>query len=205
MSTQPERIAPESDRADSPHLVEILPPEGHDRWTPAAPSDLALSDRALSDCAPLDPPPDKLGPEQRWSRAKQIAFLQHLAASHSVAAAARGVGMSRQSAYRLRARLKGQPFDLAWAAAFDMVFNALAHAAMERAIHGVPAPYLHKGEVVHVGRRFDERLTLGLLKMRYALLPEEASHSSDASAYDRDDFPGLLARVESGPETWDDA
>lgn len=167
----------------------------------AQPAVPAPADPAPSDCAPLEPPQA----EQRWSRAKQVAFLQHLAASHSVTAAARSVGMSRQSAYRLRARLKGQPFDLAWAAAFDSVFNALAHAAMERAIHGVEVPYLHNGEVVHVGRRFDERLTLGLLRMRYAMLPDQPSPLSEAGAYEPDDFPGLLSRLESGPESWDGA
>jgi len=178
------------DGAPSTAIAEVLPPLDERQDTAAA-----------SDCAPLGPPQA----EQRWSRAKQVAFLQHLAASHSVSAAARSVGMSRQSAYRLRARLKGQPFDLAWAAAFDNVFNALAHAAMERAIYGVEVPYLHNGEVVYVGRRYDERLTLGLLKMRYALLPDQAPPVSDASAYEPDDFPGLLSRVERGPETWDDA
>lgn len=140
----------------------------------------------------------------RWTRARQIAFLQHLSACHCVAAAARQVGMSRQSAYRLRARMKGQPFDRAWAAAFDCAFNALAEAAMQRAIHGVEVPYLHKGEVVHVARRFDERLTLGLLGMRYAMLPDPATPRSEAADYETDDFPGLLARVERGPERWED-
>jgi len=110
--------------------------------------------------------------------------------------------MSRQSAYRLRARLKGQPFDLAWAAAFDCVFNALAHAAMERALYGVEVPHLHNGEVVHVSRRFDERLTLGLLRLRYQLLPDEAPPMSDASAYEPDDFAGLVQRVQRGPDEW---
>jgi len=41
-------------------------------------------------------------------------FLRQLAATHSVSAAARSVGMSRQSAYKLRDRLKGEPFDIAW-------------------------------------------------------------------------------------------
>ena len=153
-------------------------------------------------------PPDKSSlpdPSDHWTTRKASVFLGALADLGRVGEAARAVGMSRQSAYRLRARLKGQPFDLAWAAAFDSVFNALAHAAMERAIHGVPVPYLHNGEVVHIGRRFDERLTLGLLKMRYALLPDEPLPMSDASAYQRDDFPGLLARVGEGPESWDDA
>ena len=189
MSTPPEPIAPPADAAPlagPSDIVELVP-------QPAS--------AEPSDCAPLEPPQG----EQRWSRAKQVAVLQHLAASHSVAAAARSVGMSRQSAYRLRARLKGQPFDRAWAAAFDNVFNALAHAAMERAIHGVPVPYLHKGEIVHTGRRYDERLTLGLLKMRYALLPDPAPFTSNAAAFEADDFPGLLSRVGEGPESWDGA
>ena len=64
-------------------------------------------------------------------------FLRVLAASHSVAMAARSVGMSRQSAYQLRARLKGEPFDLAWETAFQHSYDALHQAALERAI----APY----------------------------------------------------------------
>lgn len=156
-----------------------------------------------SDCDPLPPPEDGAA---RWSKAKQVAFLQHLAASHSVAAAARSVGMSRQSAYRLRARRKGQPFDQAWAAAFDCAFNALAHAAMERAIHGVEQPYFHNGELVHVGRRYDERLTLGLLRMRAEMLPLELGDPvSDASAYAPGDFPALIDRVARGTERWGDA
>ena len=151
--------------------------------------------------APAEPEP---APEPRWTKARQTAFLQHLAACHCVATAARAAGMSRQSAYRLRARMKGQPFDHAWAAAFDCAFNALADAAMQRAIHGIEVPYLHKGEVVHVARRFDERLTLGLLRMRYSLLPDPATPRSEAADYETDDFPGLLARIERGPERWED-
>ena len=44
-------------------------------------------------------------------------FLRQLAATHSVTAAAGAVGMSRKSAYKLRTRLMGQPFDIAWEAA----------------------------------------------------------------------------------------
>jgi molybdenum-dependent DNA-binding transcriptional regulator ModE len=57
-------------------------------------------------------------PQDRWNKFKMAKFLQRLAATHSVSAAARSVGMSRQSAYKLRARLKGEPFDIAWEAAF---------------------------------------------------------------------------------------
>lgn len=50
-----------------------------------------------------------------WTPAKQRIFLAALHAPGSVAAAARAAGMSPSSAHRLRARLRGTPFDQAWA------------------------------------------------------------------------------------------
>src|SRR5688500_12485352 len=49
---------------------------------------------------------------------------------------ARAVGMSRNSAYKLRARLKGQPFDIAWEAAFRHGYDDLPYAALELALEG---------------------------------------------------------------------
>ncbi len=137
-----------------------------------------------------------------WTRPKQAAFLHALAFTHNVGAAARAVGMSRQSAYRLRARLKGEPFDLAWSAAFQSCFDALAEAAMERALHGVEVPHYHQGELVGTSRRFDERLTVALLAMRRDFLPRKAAQWHPATDYPPEDFPRLLARVAQGPETW---
>lgn len=71
----------------------------HTHTPPAAPS---------PDAAPLHPC------RERWTAPKRVAFLRALAATRSVSEAARAAGMSRQSAYRLRARLAGSPFDRAW-------------------------------------------------------------------------------------------
>jgi hypothetical protein len=49
-----------------------------------------------------------------WTAERQLRFLQVLAATHSVTRAAASVRMSRESAYRLRSRLKGGLFALAW-------------------------------------------------------------------------------------------
>src|SRR3546814_8292776 len=46
----------------------------------------------------------------QWTRQKMRAFLAALAGTASVTDAAGAVGMSRQSAYQLRARLVGTPF-----------------------------------------------------------------------------------------------
>ena len=62
-----------------------------------------------------EPPPPRLRchPEHRWTRAKIRAFLEVLARTGNVAQAARDVGMSRQSAYRLR-RWLGEGFGEIW-------------------------------------------------------------------------------------------
>lgn len=113
--------------------------------------------------------------------------------------------MSRQSAYALRARLKGEPFDLAWQSALVCRFDALAEAAMERALNGVEVPHYYKGELVGTSRRFDERLTIALLAMRASLAPGAPPYPSHPSArFAGYDFGRLVARVEQGPESWDE-
>lgn len=137
-----------------------------------------------------------------WTPERQAAFLNALAATHSVTKAARAVGMSRQSAYKLRARLKGEPFDRAWTAALLCRFDALAEAAMDRALNGVEVPHLYQGELVHTSRKYDERLTIALLAMRERFHPPRAPGYNPASHYGPADFGDLVARVEQGPETW---
>ena len=140
-----------------------------------------------------------------WTPQRQAAFLEALAATHSVSAAAREVGMSRQSAYRLRARLRGQPFDCAWEAAFRTAYDALLEVAMERAINGVEVPHFHDGTLIHLSRQHDERLTLALLAMRPACRSASLPSWHPGSAYGRDDFRALLARVATGPADWSEA
>src|SRR5690606_25272034 len=115
---------------------------------------------------PKPPQPVYVAPGDRWNKPKMAEFLRHLAATQSVAAAARAVGMGRQSAYKLRARLKGQPFDIAWEAAFRHGYDNLAHGALELALEGAEVPHYHQGELVGTHRKYDERLTVALLAMR---------------------------------------
>jgi hypothetical protein len=56
---------------------------------------------------------------KRWTPARQAAFLRALKETESVSAAAAHVGMSRQSAYKLRRRMAGQPFDRGWEMAVE--------------------------------------------------------------------------------------
>lgn len=129
-------------------------------------------------------------------------FLRQLSATHSVSEAARSVGMTRQSAYRLRSRLKGKPFDLAWEVAFHHSYDVLAHAALERALNGVERPVFYQGEQVGSYRRFDERLTVALLA---GVTPRgnpvfgRLANSAEKHARDFDALLGLLERGEDVP------
>jgi hypothetical protein len=54
-----------------------------------------------------------------WTIRRQLAFLDVLAQTRSVTAAARAAGMSRESAYRLRRRPSASLFAAAWDRALE--------------------------------------------------------------------------------------
>ena len=141
---------------------------------------------------------------REWTRGKQAEFLRQLAATHCVSTAARSVGMARQSAYRLRNRLKGQPFDIAWACAFRRQFDALAEAALDRAMNGVEVPHYYRGELVGTHRVFNETLTLGLLARHHRLTPIPPDRHAEQYDIAPDDFEALVERVAGGDELWAD-
>lgn len=138
----------------------------------------------------------------RWTQVKMALFLRELGASHSVSAAAKAVGMSRQSAYALRARLKGEPFDIAWETAFQHGYDALHQAALERALHGIEQQVWFKGEVVGTRRHFDERLTCFLLAMRNNQGAQQLSRYRAAADYWSERWDRLLDQVEHGEVHW---
>jgi hypothetical protein len=155
-------------------------------------------------CAPAPLPPVQVRKGDRWNRPKMTEFLRQLAATHSVSAAAKAVGMSRESAYRLRNRLKGQPFDVAWEAAFRQGYDNLAHAALDRAINGVEVPHYANGELVGTSRKFDERLTVALLAMRNRYGAPRMGRYGAAAEWWSERWDAMLERVGTGAIDWRD-
>ena len=141
--------------------------------------------------------------EDRWNKPKLAEFLRALAATQCVSSAARAVGMSRQSAYKMRNRLKGEPFDIAWEAAFQHGYDALHQAALERALFGVEVPIYHAGEQVGTRRHFDERLTTFLLARRNAAGAQRLSRYGAAAEFWSERWDHLLERVAEGPAVWE--
>lgn len=101
-----------------------------------------------------------------WTAEKQEDFIHALAETACVEEACRQVKMAPCSAYRLRTRPDAQSFRLAWEAALDVGISRLSEAAISRALYGVPVPHFYKGEQVGEHRRYDERLTMWLLRYR---------------------------------------
>jgi hypothetical protein len=99
-----------------------------------------------------------------WTEEKQRRFIETLADTGLVRVAAKAVGMSRESAYRLRRSPQGDAFARAWDAARHHAGGLIEDIAFERAIEGVEHEvYDHCGEVVGARLVHDNRLLEYLL------------------------------------------
>jgi hypothetical protein len=160
---------------------------------------------ALEEVGGVEPlPPPYVEPDDRWTKWKMARFLRELAATHSVTVAARKVGMSRQSAYKLRSRLKGQPFDVAWEAAFRHGYDNLAHAALELALEGEEVPHYYHGELVATHRQRNPQLIVQLLKMRNRAGAPMLGRYGAAAEFWSEDWERMLQRIETASVTWRD-
>jgi hypothetical protein len=134
-----------------------------------------------------------------WTRGKMRRFLCALSETGSVSAAAAEVGMSRQSAYRLRARLSGEPFDGAWKTALEFGLQQLAHAALDRALNGVEEDVWYHGEVVGKRVRHDTHLTMFLLAN-----PRRDDRDPKRGNITPGLWNAMLEVIEHGPLTWEE-
>jgi hypothetical protein len=132
-----------------------------------------------------------------WTRAKMARFLEVLAETASVTTAAESVGMSRQSAYRVRSRLIGHPFDLAWDGALEFGIQQVAHAALDRALNGTVVPIFYKGEQVGERRVFNERAVMNLMTSAQNIGRDPEARENASSRWFR-----MIHRIESGPIVW---
>lgn len=125
-----------------------------------------------------------------WSEVRQCAFLAQLYATGSVSAAARAVGMSRASAYRLRARGGAESFAFAWDRVLSLPGAGHPGAAREdgrkvtmatllsRLEAELVRPVVYRGRMTTVARKPDDSALFRLLRRTRDWPPEP-----DASAF----------------------
>lgn len=111
-----------------------------------------------------------------WSEERQCGFLAALYATGSVAAAARSVGMTRASAYWLRARPGAESFAHAWdhvltppgsgkISAWRPDYRTLTLPVLDSWVQtGVVQPVIHRGAIVAIRRRHDDSTLFRLLR-----------------------------------------
>lgn len=87
---------------------------------------------------PTAPPARRTPDNTRWTGDKASTFLKLLARHGKVARAARDVGMSRQAAYRLRAR--APQFAAFWEDALELARRRRASSRRGRSVHPLLAP-----------------------------------------------------------------
>ena len=129
---------------------------------PAPPARPAPVPKFASEFAPVPTRSRRDG----WTPERQSGFIEALAECGCVREACERIGMGVSAAYALRRRADAQAFRLAWDAALDYAVRRLSDAAFARAIHGVAQPVFYQGEQIGERRRYDERLTMFLLRYR---------------------------------------
>ena len=111
-----------------------------------------------------------------WSETRQCGFLAALYVTGSVAAAARSVGMSRASAYRLRERAGAQSFARAWDRVLTPPGSGHVPAAKEdfrkvtlrelnrRLDSDLVQPVIYRGRMCGIRRKHDSSALFRLLR-----------------------------------------
>jgi len=112
-----------------------------------------------------------------WTPARQRDFIQALAVMGVVSRAAKAVGMTKQSAYKLRERADAASFARAWDIALQMGYDVHYDEAIDRAMHGIESPRYYRGKLVGTRRRFDYRLALAVIAQPMPL-PQTARNKS---------------------------
>ncbi len=112
-----------------------------------------------------------------WTAAVQRRFIKVLAATGSVTVAATDVGLSRQSAYLLRAVTGADEFRFAWDNAVTEGIQALKAVAFDRAIHGEEVPVHFAG--VEVGTRIQHNNQLLMRLLTHYDRPSDPPMAAD--------------------------
>jgi hypothetical protein len=99
-----------------------------------------------------------------WTLERQADFLGHLAETGSVSAACARVGMSRNSAYKLRKKPAAESFAAAWDAALGLPVRKVTIDDLHfLAHHGLVKPFFRGGKYIRSQRKPDNSALLRLL------------------------------------------
>jgi hypothetical protein len=128
-----------------------------------------------------------------WTPQKQREFVEELADTGCVRAAAAKVGMTEQSASRLRRRPDARAFNLVCEAALHASVRRIRAIAWERAVEGTVRRHYYHGELKSEEVVYDNRLLVYLLSKAEKLIERPAVAASVLR-----DWEGWMGAVEKG-------
>lgn len=137
------------------------------------------------------PVPRKCQRHDGWTDERQLRFIEALADTGSVKAAAHRVNMTPEGAYLLRRDPDAASFRAAWEAALALGVQQLEDIAMERALYGTEVPVYSYGKLIGSRVVHNDRLMMFMLRNR---APDRFAADGDASARRRG---GLLDPAEA--------
>lgn len=101
-----------------------------------------------------------------WTATRQRGFIEALADTGSVEAAARAVDMSTEGAYQLRRQPGAEEFRAAWEAALALGIQRIEDVAMDRALNGTEEPVYSYGKLIGTRIKHNDRLLMFMLRNR---------------------------------------
>lgn len=137
-----------------------------------------------------------------WTAARQARFLAALAVSRSVAAAARKVGMARETAYRLRRKAGAESFAAAWARCLGRAAPRRKVTVEERGVrfrYGLLKPRLFRGNHVATERNVDNSALLGFLAQIDRAGSVARALPARSQSFTGDSASAALPRTNAGP------
>ena len=125
-------------------------------------------------------------------------FLRHLARAGSVSDAARAIGVSRNTLYRLRR--SDEDFAFRWQMALDGALDKAYTEAHRRAVVGTERPVFHRGRPVGAIRTYNDKLLMSLLRLHWrSFSGQKPGISGQISGQSKSDRPASSLARPIGP------
>ena len=149
------------------------------------PFDTAITGLVEPTDGPIDftPVPRLRKRRNGWTPETQRAFIDALSRCGCVARAARAVGKTPRSAYRLLESEGAESFAEAWDQAIARGVETLRWNALDRALHGAWVPVVRRGRIVSFEHRRSDRLAIALLSGRKASVADNRERASSRRKY----------------------
>lgn len=164
----------------SPHYNPELAAAGN-----PYPCDVAITGLVEITGEPIDftPVPRLRKRRKGWTPETQRAFIHCLAACGCISRAARAVGKTPASAYRLLEAEGAESFAEAWDQAIARGIEALRWHSLDRALNGAWVPVVRRGKIASFEHRRFDRLAIALLSGRDHSVADNRERASSRRKY----------------------